>query len=92
MKCQILFSWKNKKKISICRLLKILHRLISANKIDNLRFVFFFFFFFFFHRTVSYSCRATGTRRFCCSGYTGSDCRTRKSTSRKDAYIILTPF
>ena len=31
MKCQILFSGKNKKNISVCRLLKILSRVLSVN-------------------------------------------------------------
>ena len=31
MKCQILFSGKNKKNISKCRLLKILPRVLSVN-------------------------------------------------------------
>ena len=31
MKCQILFSEKNKKNISKCRLLKILPRVLSVN-------------------------------------------------------------
>ena len=31
MKCHILFSEKNKKNISKCRLLKILHRVLSVN-------------------------------------------------------------
>ena len=33
MKCQILFSGKNKKNISKCRLLKILPRVLSVNYI-----------------------------------------------------------
>ena len=33
MKCQILFSGKNKKNISKCRLLKILPRVLSVNLI-----------------------------------------------------------
>ena len=32
MKCQILFSGKNKKNISKCRLLKILPRVLSVNR------------------------------------------------------------
>ena len=32
MKCQILFSGKNKKNISKCRLLKILPRVLSVNQ------------------------------------------------------------
>ena len=32
MKCQILFSGKNKKNISKCRLLKILPRVLNINK------------------------------------------------------------
>ena len=32
MKCQILFSGKNKKNISKCRLLKILPRVLSVNE------------------------------------------------------------
>ena len=32
MKCQILFTGKNKKNISKCRLLKILPRVLSVNK------------------------------------------------------------
>ena len=34
MKCQILFSGKNKKNISKCRLLKILHRVLSVSSVD----------------------------------------------------------
>ena len=33
MKCQILFSGKNKKNISKCRLLKILPRVLSVNRL-----------------------------------------------------------
>ena len=33
MKCQILFSGKNKKNISKCHLLKILPRVLSVNKL-----------------------------------------------------------
>ena len=37
MKCQILFSGKNKKNISKCRLLKILPRVLSVKDIwDNI--------------------------------------------------------
>ena len=35
MQCQILFSGKNKKNISKCRLLKILPRVLSVNRITN---------------------------------------------------------
>ena len=38
MKCHILFSEKNKKNISKCRLLKILPRVLSVNKMANLTF------------------------------------------------------
>ena len=34
MKCQILFSWKSKKNISKCRLLKILPRVLSVNVLN----------------------------------------------------------
>ena len=34
MKCQILFSGENKKNISICHLLKSLHRVLSINDVD----------------------------------------------------------
>ena len=37
MKCQILFSGKNKKNISKCRLLKILPRVLSVNKVCCVR-------------------------------------------------------
>ena len=39
MKCQILFSGKNKKNISKCRLLKILPRVLSikASKVQNIQ-------------------------------------------------------
>ena len=30
------------------------------------------------YRTVGYSCTHLATRRYCCSGYTGSGCATRK--------------
>ena len=36
MKCQILFSGKNKKNISKCRLLKILLRVLSVNCLVNI--------------------------------------------------------
>ena len=54
MKCQNLFSGKNKKNISKCRLLKILPRVLSVKvpittaADDILKYIFFFFFFFFF--------------------------------------------
>ena len=35
MKCQILFSGKNKKTISICRLLKILPSMQSVKKVGS---------------------------------------------------------
>ena len=35
MKCQILFSGKNKKNISKCRLLKILPRVLSVKRNQN---------------------------------------------------------
>ena len=34
MKCQILFSGKNKKNISKCRLLKILPRVLSVKNVE----------------------------------------------------------
>ena len=40
MKCQILFSGKNKKNISKCRLLKILPRVLSLNDHLILRYAF----------------------------------------------------
>ena len=35
MKFQILFTWKNKKNVSICRLLKILSRVLSVNALSG---------------------------------------------------------
>ena len=35
MKCPVLFSEKNKKNISKCRLLKILPRVLSVNTIES---------------------------------------------------------
>ena len=40
MQCQILFSGKNKKNISKCRLLKILPRVLSVKKILDSLFLF----------------------------------------------------
>ena len=37
MKCQILFSGKNKKNISKCRLLKILPRVLSVKRIQHVK-------------------------------------------------------
>ena len=53
MKCQNLFSRKNKKNIPICRLLKILLRVLSVNlEVLFIETVWIFFFFLFLHTNM----------------------------------------